>query len=333
MKKMWRHKRWGSVMALFCCLCLFLAACGEGEPAEETTSKAERAASVNNGTLNEDSAAVSVGKTTVPYKEYKAYYYFMESQYADILSKDIWAYKGALDGGKTIRQEAVEDVLRLIIQVKVITKAAAVQGVKLAADEKEEADYNAKKFCEGLSDQIKQANNITQPLLIQIFEENKLAEKMYRVIIGKVDVNVTAEQARAAKVQLLFLKTEGQDKAKVKQKAEELHQKAVSGPGSFYKLAKENTQGSQVETIIGQMDTRKTLAGTVLGMKKYQVSGVVEEKDGYYIAYCLCPPGKKINEEYRNQVVAERQVQGFQKAYKEWSEQYEVKVSKSLLAE
>lgn len=333
MKKMWRHKRWGSVMALFCCLCLFLAACGEGEPVEETTSKAERAASVNNGTLNEDSAAVSVGKTTVPYKEYKAYYYFMESQYADILSKDIWTYKGALDGGKTIRQEAVEDVLRLIIQVKVITKAAAVQGVKLAADEKEEADYNAKKFCEGLSDQIKQANNITQPLLTQIFEENKLAEKMYRVIIGKVDVNVTAEQARAAKVQLLFLKTEGQDKAKVKQKAEELHQKAVSGPGSFYKLAKENTQGSQVETIVGQMDTRKTLAGTVLGMKKYQVSGVVEEKDGYYIAYCLCPPGKKINEEYRNQVVAERQVQGFQKAYKEWSEQYEVKVSKSLLAE
>ena len=75
MEKMRRHKRWGSVMALFCCLCLFLAACGEGEPVEETTSKTERAVSVNNGTLNEDSIAVSVGKTTVPYKEYKAYYY------------------------------------------------------------------------------------------------------------------------------------------------------------------------------------------------------------------------------------------------------------------
>lgn len=332
MKKISRHKRWRGIAAAVCCLCLILTACGEGEKVEDTTSKTEKAVSVNNGTLDEDSVAVAVGKTTVPYKEYKAYYYFMESQYASILTDDIWSYTGALDGGKTIEQEAVEDVLRLIIQVKVIAKAAAVQGVKLAADEKEEADYNAKQFCEGLSDEVKRANSITQPLLTQIFEENKLAEKMYRVITGKVDVNVTAEQARAARVQLIYLKTGDQDKAAVKQKAEGLRQKAAGGSGSFYKLAKENTQGGQVENIVGQMDTRRNLAGAVLGLKKYQVSGVIEEQDGYYIAYCVTPPGKKINEEYRNQVVSERQISGFQEAYKEWSEQYEVKVSKSLLA-
>ena len=332
MKITGRYKRAGRIMAVVCCLCLILTACGEGEKVEDTTSGTERAVSVSDGTLNEDSVAVSVGKTTVPYKEYKAYYYFMESQYAGILTDDIWAYTGALDGGKTIGQEAVEDVLRLIIQVKVITKAAAVQEVRLAADEKEEADYNARQFCEGLSDKVKQANSITQSLITQIFEENKLAEKMYRVVTGKVDVNVTAEQARAAKVQLIYLKTEGQDKAAVKQKAEELRQKAAGGSDSFYKLAKENTQGSQVENVIGQMDTRKNLAGTVLSMKKYQISGVIEEQEGYYIAYCITPPGNKINKEYRNQVVSERQTSGFQKAYKEWSEQYEVKVSKSLLA-
>jgi len=319
--------------AVVCSLSLMLTACGEGEAVQETTSTSERAAAVNNGTLSEDSVALSVGKTTIPYKEYRIYYYFMENQYAGMLDGSIWNYTGVLEGGKSIGQEAVENVLRLIIQVKVISKAAAVQGVTLAADEKEEADYNARQFCESLTDEVKQANGITQPLLTQIFEENKLAEKMYRVVSGQVDVNVTAEQARAARVQLIWLRTEGQDKAAVKQRADSLLQQANSSAGSFYRLAKENTQAGDVEYIIGQMDARKNLAAAVLGLKQYQISGVIEEQDGYYIAYCVKPSSRKINEEYKNQVVSERQISQFQKAYKEWSGQYEVKVSKSLLAE
>lgn len=327
------RKLWRGLAAVACCLSLLLTACGEGETVEETTSTSERAAAVNNGSLSEDSVALSVGKTTVPYKEYRVYYYFMENQYAGMLDGGIWNYTGVLEGGKSIGQEAVENVLRLIIQVKVISKAAAVQGVTLAADEKEEADYNARQFCESLTDEVKKANGITQPILTQIFQENKLAEKMYRVVSGQVDVNVTAEQARAARVQLIWLKTEGQDKAAVKQKADALLQQANSSAGSFYRLAKENTQAGEVEYIIGQMDERRNLAAAVLGLKKYQISGVIEEQDGYYIAYCVKPSSAKINEEYKNQVVSERQISQFQKAYKEWSGQYEVKVSKSLLAE
>lgn len=321
------------VTTAVCSLCLILTACGGSEPVEETTSKSERAVSVNNGTLEGDSVAISVGKTTIPYKEYKVYYYFMENQYASILTNDVWSYTGALENGKSIGQEAVEDVLRLIIQVKVITKAASVQGVTLAADEKEEADYNARQFYGKLKDEVKRANSITLPLLIQIFEENKLAEKMYRVISGQVDVNVSEEQSRAARVQMIYLKTQGQDKAAVKKKADELCQQAKTSAGSFYKLARESTQGSEIEGIVGQMDTRSVLANTVLGMKKYEVSGVIEEKDGYYIAYCVTPSDKSINAAYKNQLVEERQIREFQNAYKEWSEQYEVKVSKSLLAE
>lgn len=321
------------IVALMCCLCLVLTACGGGEAVEDTTSTTERATSVDNGTLKEDSVAVSVGKTTVPYKEYKVYYYLLKSQYADIFTDDVWTYTGASEDGKSIGQQAVEDVLRLIIQVKVIAKAAAVQGVTLAADEKEEADHNARQFCEGLSDEDKQNNGITQPLLTQIYEENKLAEKMYRVISGQVDVNVTEEQSRAARVQMIYLKTEGQDKAAVKQKADDLYRQAKSDAGSFYKLARENTQADEVESIVGQMDARTKLAATVLGLKKYEISTVVDEEDGFYIVYCVSPSSKSINKAYKNQLVEERQISEFQKAYKGWSERYEVKVSKSLLAE
>lgn len=324
-----KHK----IMSVFLCLCLTLSltACGGGEAAEDTTNESESAAAVNNGTLQEDSVTVAVGKTTVPYSEYKVYYYFMKNQYEDVLTQDVWKYAGAGEDGKSIGQEAIEDVVRLIIQVKVICKAAALQGVTLAVDEKEEADYNATKFCEGLSDQVKQENSITPTLLAQIFEENKLAEKMYHVTTGQVDVNITAEQSQAAKVQLIFLKTNEQNKAQVKQQADQLCQKAKSSSDSFYTLAKENTQASEIESLVGRLDSRSNLVNAVMSMKKNEVSSVIEEKDGYYIAYIVEESSQNINNAYKNQVVEERQTSAFQKAYQKWSEQYEVKVSKSLL--
>lgn len=322
-------KRKITVVFLCIIMILGLVACKKGEAVEETTSQSESAASVNNGTLKEDSSTIAVGKTTVPYREYKAYYYFMKNQYEDVLTEHVWSQNGGTE--RTIGQDAVEDVVRLIIQVKVICKAAAVEGVTLAADEKEQADFNAKKYLEGISDDIKQQNSLSVPLLTQIFEENKLAEKMYQIVTGKVDVNVSEQDSQAVKVQLLYLKTNAQNKEQVRQTAEQLCQQAKTATTSFYPLAKANTQAGEIETLIGRMDSRTNLVDTVFAMKPYEVSNVIEEKDGFYVAYLVQSSNKTINDVYKNQVVTLRQTNAFQSAYKKWSEQYDVKVSKSLL--
>lgn len=309
---------------------LGLTACGGGEAATETTSETERAASVNNGTLKEDSTTISVGKTTVPYSEYKVYYYFMKNQYEDVLSESVWSQNGGTE--RSIGQDAVEDVVRLIIQVKIICKAAALEGMTLAADEKEEADYNARTYLEGLSDEVKQANSMNISLLAQIFEENKLAEKMYQVVTGKVDVNVPEQDSQAAKVQLIYLKTTAQNKEQVRQTAQQLCQQAKTAETSFYSLAKANTQAEEIECYVGRMDSRTNLVNAVFGLKKNAVSDVIEESDGFYIAFMLQTPNEETNKVYKNQVVAERQMNAFKDSYKKWSEQYDVKVSKSLLA-
>ncbi len=317
------------------CLCLCLAAglvgCG-GEAAEETTSGSELAAFVDNSALEEDSTVIAVGKTTVPYREFKAYYYFMKNRYEDVMTERVWDYSG-ISSGKSIGQEAMEEVVRLIIQVKVICKAAAVQGVALAADEKEEADYNARTCCAEISDSDKKENSISIPLLTQIFEENKLAEKMYNVVTGQADVQVSDKDCRAAKVQLICLKTSDGDKEQVRLRAQQLRDEIVSAEKSFYTFARANNQSGEIECLIGRMDDRKALADAVLGMKRYEISPVIEESDGFYIAYVTQVPGKALNKEYKNQVIQKRQTEAFQNAYKEWSGKYGVKVSKSLLAE
>lgn len=316
-----RYRRW---LALFlcCCVAFSMTACGSDEK-EEPAEVTEEAVNVDNGTLQEDSVAVAIGKTTVPYNEYKVYYYFMKNQYEDVLTADVWNYKA---DNTTIGQKAIEDVLRLIIQVKVINKAAISQGVMLAADEKEEADYNASQYFLEMSEEAKKENGITLSVLTKVFEENKLAEKMYNVVMGKVDTDISAEQEKATKVQLIYFPLEE------KEKADDVYAKVVKEAGnSFYALARANSFRDEVETLIGGLDTRTNLVQAVSALKKYEYTGVVQEADGYYIAYCVQKPGKKLNAQYKNEIIEERQIKAFQEAYKTWSAQYEVKVSKSLL--
>ncbi len=317
---------------LLCLSMVFgLCACGStSEKVEETTTSKESAASVENGSLSAESAVVSVGKTTVSYDEYRVYNYLMKNQYRDIFDDSVWDYAGN-DMEDSIGQEAVMDVVRLIIQVKVICKAAATQGVELAADEKEEADHSATEYCEGISDEEKTQNGISQNVMSRIFEENKLADKMYRVVTGKVDVNVTKDQSKAVRLQLIYLKAGADDKEAVRANAQALLEQAKALQGNFYNFASENTQADEVESLVGQMDSRENLVANTIGLKQGTLSGVIEESDGFYIAYCVEAAGNSLAKEYKNQVIEERQTKAFQESYAEWAKNYSVRVSKSLL--
>lgn len=321
------------ILAILLCVSMCLCMSGCGSEKAEDTSSSERAASVSNGSLKADSSVVAVGKTTVTYSEYRTYYYFMKNQYEGILGSEIWQYSKAIDGKKTIGQEAIESVLRLIIQVKVICKEAAIEKVKLETDEKEEADFKAKTAYESLSEKDRTGNGIDLATLTKIFEENKLVQKMYNVEIGKVKLDLTADQIRAAKVQLIYRAADSKNKASVKTEMEQLRQSLDTSQSSFYATAKENTQADEVECIVGNSDSRTSLAKTVLALKQGQISNVIEEKDGFYIACCVEPDSAELQQQYRNQVVQEKQTEAFRKAYKTWSDKFQVKVSKALLSD
>ncbi len=320
-------------LAILLCVSMCLAISGCGSEKAEETSSSERAASVSNGTLKPDSSVVAVGKTTVTYNEYQTYYYYMKNQYESLLGSEVWQYNKAVGQNNTIGQEAIESVLRLIIQVKVICKEAAIEKVTLGTDEKEEADYKAKTAYTALSDRDREANGIDLKTLTRIFEENKLVQKMYNVEIAKVKADLTPEQMKAAKVQLIYCAAGEKNRAEVKTKIDRIRQSLNTGQISFYTVAKANTELDEIECVVGNSDTRTNLAKAVLSLKQGQISNVVEEKDGYYIAFCLQPDSAALEQEYRNQVLQDKQIEAFQNAYKIWSEKFEVKVSKALLSD
>ena len=234
------------ILAILVCVSMCIGVVGCGSEAVEETSSSERAASVSNSNLKEDSSVIAVGKTTVSYKEYKTYYYFMKNQYESILGTDIWKYNKAVKD-KSVGQEAIESVLRQIIQVKVIGKEAAIEKVQLATDEKEEADYRAKTVFDSISAKDKQTQGIELKVLSKIFEENKLAQKMYNVQMGKLKIDYAANTLSAAKVELIYQAANAKNKETVKNTMSRILSEVTSSQNSFYTVAKNKTQADAIE--------------------------------------------------------------------------------------
>ena len=301
---------------------------GEGETASDDDDYRERAVEVADGTLQASSTAIAVGETAVPYSEYRMYYYFMENLYDSLIGSDVW--KQAADETNTIGHEAIEDVLRMIIQVKVIAKQAARQGVNLEADEKEDADYNATKLCESLDPEVINEAMITTPEMMKIFEENKLAEKMYNIITGQVAVD---SSAKAVKLQQLFKAADDSNREQVRGEMDKLQKKIASSDKSFYFYAKRESENPDIETVIGSLDKRNNLLNAAQNEQIGSVSNVIEESDGFYIIYVLKRDDPEMDLEYQNNVTTDEQIKAFQDAYTKWSEHYEVEVSDALLTE
>ena len=304
------------ILAILVCVSMCIGVVGCGSEAVEETSSSERAASVSNSNLKEDSSVIAVGKTTVSYKEYKTYYYFMKNQYESILGTDIWKYNKAVKD-KSVGQEAIESVLRQIIQVKVIGKEAAIE---------------AKTVFDSISAKDKQTQGIELKVLSKIFEENKLAQKMYNVQMGKLKIDYAANTLSAAKVELIYQAANAKNKETVKNTMSQILSEVTSSQNSFYTVAKNKTQADAIEYVIGNQDSRTNLAKAVVSLKKNQTSALIEEKDGFYIAHCIQTNSAALQQQYRNQLVSEKQTESFQKTYKIWSDKFDVKVSKALLA-
>ncbi len=332
-----REKIWKNVLVRGVCgvlavgLALTLTGCGSKDGAKEgaEVKTQEKAAAVEDGTLSEDSVVIGVGGTKVLWSEYKTYNWFLINQYEALMSPDVWNYNME---GVTVRQAAVEDVLRLIIQIKLMNKEAQVQGITLGVDEKEDVDYKADQYLATISPEVQAANGMTAESLHRVFEENEIARKIYDVVTGNVEANVDEANMQAAKVLMLHLEADESNRDTVKKQIEGMAAELSAYSGNFYSFVREKTGKAPEETIIGKMDSRTTLVNTALGMKKGMTSGVIEEADGFYLIHCLKCNTRGLNKVYREQYITELQNKTFQAAYENWAEKYEVKVSKSLLA-
>ncbi|MDR1701129.1 MAG: peptidyl-prolyl cis-trans isomerase [Lachnoclostridium sp.] len=327
-----------SVLLLLC-----TAGCsssGESSPADIVTGGKEQAGSVANGDLAADSVIITVGNTDVTYREYQMYSYLLQSKYDTVLDSKIWDYRVQED--QTLGTEAVREIVRMIIQLKIIEKEAIKQNISLTVDEKEEITFNIGKFLVQVPETDKNKYHITEEMFQTVLENNVLARMMFDVVTGSVNTDITPEQERVSRVQMIYFMSNGTNKENKEikldaagktalfDKANRVRARALKG-SNFYTLAEKNTSISGIDFDMGPEDEPGEVTKTALAMKAGTISEVISTDDGFYLLRCISNNDKAAVEAHREELILSRQTKAFQDKYKEWTENYEVRVSESIL--
>lgn len=304
-------------------------------------SKIGSSVKLENGEIEENSIVIKVGNTGVKYSEVLGYCYLLKEQYEGSFGSQIWDYK--LDGEGTIGDEAKEEIINMITQLKVIGTTAEKEEVSLTNDEKDEALQKAEEIINSATDKDKKEYHLSIQGLSNLYEENALANKMFYIATDDADTEVSEEEARQVKLEYIEIVTKGttksgvqislndKEKSAARERANELRSNAVKAE-SFLEFAKENTEAGKVEVTIGQDNAEfdSSVVTTAFSMKKGAVSPVIGTGSGYFILHCVDDNDEDATYARREEIIEERQTKMFKQKYKKWLGDYEVGISKSF---
>ena len=296
---------------------------------------------LENGDIEQNSIVIKVGSTGVKYSEVLGYCYLLKQQYENSFGSQIWDYQ--LDDSNTIGDDAKEEIINMVTQLKVISATAKEEEVSLTNDERDEALQKAEELLESATDEDKKNYHLTVQGIGEIYEENALANKMFYIATDDADTEVTDEEARQVKIQFFQVLTKGmtksgvqvalndKEKSAARKRTNELRGEAVKAE-SFLDFAKKNTEGSKTEMTIGQDNSEldRSIVTAAFSMKSGEISPVIGTEGGYYVLYCVDDNDEDATYARREAIIEERQTKMFKQKYKKWLGDYEVSISKSF---
>lgn len=284
---------------------------------------------------------VLVGDVKVYYNEAMVYLKSAQEKYETDYGKGIWDVD-VLGDGRSFEQYIKEEVLKQIIQLKVIGKEAEKEGITLTSEEKVDVAAYANEHFSGLFDEDIEHYLVNRELLEMIYSDNILAEKVFETKTIDVDTNVSDLTAKQITVQHILVNgTELDDQGKripltiekrqaAYEKVNTLLEKARNGE-DFNSLAETNSEAEEMEYTFGRggapKEYSKAFEQAAFNLKSGEVSDIVTTEYGWHIIYCLTDFNADATIRVKEDIIEERRMTLFSELYSEWSSNYDVVIN------
>lgn len=312
------------------------------------------------GALTMDSVIMRVGEEGIAYREALIYMYQMKERYEPGFGKDVWKFELTTEG--TFGEYAKEEVIENLTQIKIIAQQAKKENITLNEDEILEISQKAEDYLLGIKSEDIEKYNLTKELIESVYQDNRLAEKMYDITTNVVDTNISDKEAKQSTIQYLVVLRKGVDrngkniklKTKKEKKAalkriQDLRKQAKTA-ADFGNFADANSDLEEYEITYGNLDLitedaeisntediRKKLPKAMLTqglkMKTGEISKVLETDKGYYILYCLSDFDEDATRAKKEEIIEKEQERVFSEAYTAWSKDYKVEIGQKLWEE
>lgn len=286
----------------------------------------------------EKTEVFTLGKEPVYLNEVWIYAKTIQQEYEKNYGTGIWTVELQNEHGEAQTVETItkEDIVREILQVKVLVQKADSYGVALTQEEETQISQQAQDFINGLTDADKAETGVTLEVAQQVYEENAIAGKVYDRIMQEGGIEVSDEQCRQTKVYDLYFPTyteEGEDnftayteeeKEAQHRKAEEAYQRITDEEDSLnietaayeYGCTNSDFYTMSYNEYVGQYG--QELADQLYALEDGAYLGVVESQYGYHVFQMIALTDAEATRDKKTELEAELKKTYFAEVYQQY---------------
>lgn len=232
------------------------------------------------------------------------------------VSQEFWSYK--FSGDITWEESVKQDVMKRILQTKILCDQANKDGIVLTEEEKELVKKQVKSFLE--DEHMVSVTGANETLLEKVYTENAIANKVYASLIADVDTNVNEDDFKRKKIDYLHVteddNSDTDESAEVEKMKTALEEgKSVSDIASEYEDTSYKVEKAS-SVAFGESDEEGYVA-EAWKMVTDEVKVIAVEGDGWYVVKCISDDDKEAREAAIEEEIQSREDKMFQKKYEQ----------------
>lgn len=288
-----------------------------------------------------ENVIMTVNGIEVDYREVLLYLLSAKEEAELLYGDGIWNY--TLDEeGNTFGALRKEQVLTEVTDLRIACAHAEELGVDVYEEENRDAAEYTAEFIEKVGKEALVEHQLTEALIRQVYINNIIALKVYESITLGVDTDISDEEARQVKIQVIYKRnfTEGEDGTKkplsdeemfaLRTKMQELRDTGMTKEnfGSFAELNTDATDG--VQHFVGTGDLPQEAEQIVFRLQEGEFSPVIEASDGFYLYKCLTALDEDATAAKKEAMIEERQKETFERTFSSWKEKADIQINMEM---
>lgn len=246
--------------------------------------------------------------------EARLYIRTLETSYEDMFGTEIMSREL---NGINVSDKLTGLALSRLAQVKAMNLLAAERGLTLTEREEEKCVQAADRYMRSLSEADIRDLDIDYDMLLHMFEEYALADKVYNDITGDINPEISDDEARTITVKVIAV--DGKDQAEALQIANMIYSQ-VSDGRDLDAAADEYEEATVSKYSFGK-DTDEfpeDFVDTCFKLAADEISTPIMKDNTAYIAQCISSFEQEDTDANKLRIIAKRKSEAFDQVYNDF---------------
>lgn len=255
--------------------------------------------------------------------EFMTYLVNLQKKYEETYGTEIWEL--------SLSDESLEErlkgaVLTQLEQIKIMKLMADDYAVTLSAEESSAVEAAAASYIAGLNETEKQALELNEEKVRQMYTEYALANALYATLIADVNPEISDDEARIVTVEQIGIRLQTTDKdgntvpltdterQQARAKILEVKRRLAAGEEFDALISEYNEVGESILSF-GHGEKEEAYETAAFNLGEGEISEVIETQEGYYLLKCISTFDQEETEHHKIEILEQRKSEAFDREY------------------